>query len=60
MQVPQIDMKIAQSMRKVNIRLFIAATRKWKRWRHDFEVAMLGAGIPQVHWVAVLPTHLDD
>ncbi|MCP4544631.1 MAG: hypothetical protein GY832_46610, partial [Chloroflexi bacterium] len=59
-QVPQIDAKIAQSMRKVNVRQFVAATRKWKWWRHDFEVAMLGAGIPQTHWVAVLPTHLDD
>ncbi len=47
-------------MRKVSIRLFVAANKKWTRWRHDFEVAMMGAGIPQSHWVAVLPSHLDD
>ncbi|MCP4543494.1 MAG: hypothetical protein GY832_40800, partial [Chloroflexi bacterium] len=58
-EVPEIDDKTAQAMRKVNIRPFIAATRKWKRWRHNFEVAMRGAAIPRMHWVAVLASHLD-
>ncbi len=59
-QVAAIDAKTAQAMRKVNLKPFVATSRKWTRWRHDFEVAMLGAAIPESHWVAVLPSHLDD
>ncbi|MCP4536706.1 MAG: hypothetical protein GY832_06125, partial [Chloroflexi bacterium] len=59
-QVPMIDAKTAQAMHKVSIRPFIAASRKWVWWRHDFQVQMLGVGIPESHWVAVLPSHLDD
>ncbi len=47
-------------MHKVNLKPFVTTSRKWTRWRHDFEVAMLGAAIPESHWVAVLPSHLDD
>ncbi len=59
-QVAAIDAKTAQAMRKVNLKPFVATSRKWTRWRHDFEVAMLGAAIPESHWVAVLPSHLGD
>ncbi|MCP4544097.1 MAG: hypothetical protein GY832_43860, partial [Chloroflexi bacterium] len=60
MEIPEISDKTAQNMRKVNIRLFVAATKKWKRWRYDFEVAMRGAAIPRNHWVAAVASHLDD
>ncbi len=55
-----IDVATAAAMRKVQIHQFVAAMRKWNRWHHDFEVAMMGATIPQTQWVVVLPSHLDD
>ncbi len=59
-EVPTIDVVTATAMCKVQVRQFVAATRKWNWWCHDFEVAMMGAAIPQQQWVAVLPSHLDD
>ncbi len=55
-----IDAVMATAMRKVHIRLFVASTRKWNQCCYDFEVAMMGADIPNERWVAVLPSHLDD
>ncbi len=46
-QVPMIDARTAQAMRKVSIRPFVATSRKWVQWRHDFQIQMLGAGIPE-------------
>ncbi len=54
-EVPMIDVQTATAMRKVQIRPFVVAMRKWNWWRHDYVVAMMGVGIPQNQWVAVLP-----
>ncbi len=59
-QVQEIDVHTATSMHKVHIWQFNSDTHRWNQWRHDFEVAMKGADIPQSMWVAVLPSHLDN
>ncbi len=57
-EVQEIDVTTATAMHKVHICQFVVSTRKWNRWRYDFEVAMKGADIPQTRWVAVLPSPL--
>ncbi len=59
-QLQEIDVHTATSMHKVHIDNFNSVKQKWNRWRHDFQMAMKGADIPQTRWVAVLPMHLDD
>ncbi len=60
LQVQEIAAHTVMSMQMVHISKFSMETRKWNRWRHDFEVAMKGADIPQSRWVTVLLSHLDD